>query len=218
MIVQTDKTITLAEQAYQIVEEMIVTLKLAPGTIFSETTLGEELGVGRTPLREALKKMTSEQLVVPIARRGIMVAEISITDQLQLLETRRVLDKLIVQRAAKRANTAEQAEFIRLGDLIFEATMQQDLEAYIKADYEFDQLITVVSNNKFATHAVAPLHVHSRRFWYAYQQHGDWLKIAKNHQAMAQAIAQQDGHMAGQLVDELIDYLLQFTKSILEEI
>ena len=100
----TEKTITLAEKAYQIIEEMIVTLELPPGTIFSETALGEELGVGRTPLREALKKMTSEQLVTPIARRGIMVTEINISDQLQLLETRRVLDQLIAQRAARKAN------------------------------------------------------------------------------------------------------------------
>lgn len=213
-----DKTATLAEQAYQIIEEMIVTLELAPGTIFSETTLGEQLGVGRTPLREALKKMTVEQLVTPIARRGIMVTEINISDQLQLLETRRVLDKLIAQRAARRANLKQREAFKSLGDAIFQAASDQDLKAYIQADYQFDQLMTQVANNRFAANAVAPLHVHSRRFWHAYQQYGDWLQIAKNHQALASSLSSEDIKDAGRKSDELIDYLLSFTKSILEEI
>ena len=215
---ETNKTSTRAEKAYQIIEEMIVTLELAPGTIFSETTLGEQLGVGRTPLREALKKMTSEQLVVPIARRGIMVVEINISDQIQLLETRRVLDRLIAERAAKRATLKEREAFQRLGDAIFEAAANENLKEYIQADYEFDQLMMQVANNRFASNAVAPLHVHSRRFWHAYQQYGDWLQIAKNHQALAGSLAKGDTGEAVQNSDELINYLLTFTKSILEEV
>ena len=217
-MLKTENKITLAEKAYQLIEELIVTLELAPGTIFSETTLAEALGIGRTPLREALKKMASEQLVTPIARRGIQVVEINIADQLQLLETRRVLDKLIAQRAAQRATEGEQARFRTLGNSIYAAAANEDLQAYIQADYEFDQMIMQVANNRFAAHAAAPLHVHSRRFWYAHQQHGDWLKIAKNHQALAESLAGGDIVGAARHTDELVDYLLEFTKSIIEKI
>lgn len=217
-MLKAENSITLAEKAYQIIEEMIVTLALAPGTIFSETTLAEELGIGRTPLREALKKMASEQLVTPIARRGIQVVEINVLDQLQLLETRRVLDKLIAQRAAGRATPEEGERFRKLGKSIFEAAADEDLQAYIQADYQFDQMIMSVANNRFAAHAAAPLHVHSRRFWYAHQQHGDWLKIAENHRAMAESLATGDVAGAARYTDELVDYLLEFTRSIIETI
>lgn len=212
------KSTTQTEKAYQIIEEMIVTLELAPGAIFSETGLSEQLGIGRTPLREALKKMANEQLVTAIARKGIMVVEISIADQIQLLEARRVLDHLIAQRAARKANHAERNQFRHFATEIYAAAGDKDLENYMRIDYAFDHLSARVANNKFVTQAVSPLHVHSRRFWYAYQQYGDWLQIAANHQALMASIAQGDEAEAGQRANALIDYLTEFTKSILEEI
>ena len=75
-----------------------------------------------------------------------------------------------------------------------------------------------VANNRFATRAVSPLHVHSRRFWNTYKQHGDWLQTAENHRALMASIGRGDEAAAARSSNQLIDYLITFTKSILEEI
>src|SRR5258708_6689924 len=86
--------VSLTEQAYRALEEQIVTLKIAPGTVVSEAILGQRLGIGRTPIREALWRLARERLVTIIPHRGIIVSEINIKLQLRLLELRRVVGRL----------------------------------------------------------------------------------------------------------------------------
>jgi DNA-binding GntR family transcriptional regulator len=213
-----DTTQSLSEQAYRIIEEMIVTLALAPGTLFTETDLAEQIGIGRTPVREALKQMAVEQLVVSIPRRGIMVTEINITDHLLLLETRRALDSLIARRAARRATSAERAQLQAYAEALAQAVQAENLAEYIRIDYEFDGLMAEIARNQFATTAVAPLHVHSRRFWTAYKAYGDWSRIADLHVNLMEQVVAGDEAQAGAAAEALVDYLDEFTRKVIEEI
>src|SRR6476620_2753600 len=86
---------SLTDRAYGEIEEMIVTLRLAPGSAVSESALSELLGIGRTPIREALQRLARERLVAIFPRRGIVVTDINVTSQLRLLEVRRELERLI---------------------------------------------------------------------------------------------------------------------------
>jgi DNA-binding GntR family transcriptional regulator len=208
----------LSETAYQIVEELIVTLKLPPRTIFSETDLAEQIGIGRTPLREALKQMQTERLVVSIPRRGIMVTEINITDQLLLLETRRCLDRILVARAAQRVTDEQRALFQTYAQQIYQAAFDENLADYMRVDYEFDELVTIAARNPFAAEAAHPLHAHSRRFWYAYRQHADWLRIAELHGVVMNRIVERDQAQAAAASDQLIDYLEEFARAVIEAI
>src|SRR4051812_45652653 len=101
---------SLTEKAYRQVEELIVTLQIAPGTVVSEAQLSERLEIGRTPIREALQRLARERLVVVLPRRGIMVSEINVRTQLRLLEVRRELERLIARQAARRASDPQRAE------------------------------------------------------------------------------------------------------------
>src|ERR1700733_7840537 len=94
---------TLTEQAYRQIEELICTLQLPPGTLLGEFALAERLGIGRTPIREALQRLALDGLVVVIPRRGILVSEINLQTQLRLLEMRRVVERLMARLAAGRA-------------------------------------------------------------------------------------------------------------------
>ena len=85
---------SLSDRAYRRLEEMIVTLQLAPGAVVSESALSKRLGIGRTPIREALQRLARERLVVVLPRRGIMVSEINVSTQLRLLEARRELEQI----------------------------------------------------------------------------------------------------------------------------
>src|SRR3979490_2166991 len=102
---------TLTDRAYRELEEMIVTLRLSPGTVLSEQALSLRLKIGRTPIREALQRLARDGLVVIMPRRGIMVSEINLRLQLRLLEVRRELERLMASLAAERASPEERREF-----------------------------------------------------------------------------------------------------------
>src|SRR5205807_7139948 len=105
---------SLTEKAYRLIEELIVTLQIAPGTVVSEASLSDRLAIGRTPIREALQRLARERLVVVLPRRGIMVSEINVRTQLRLLEVRRELERLIARSAARRATPQERERFREL--------------------------------------------------------------------------------------------------------
>ena len=98
--------ISLSDQAFGALEEMIVTLKLPPGSLWSEATLSESLGIGRTPVREAVQRLAEYHLVIIMKRHGIRIAEVNEQEQLLVLETRRELERSIATRAARRSGTS----------------------------------------------------------------------------------------------------------------
>ena len=102
---------TLTEKAYRALEEEIVTLRIPPGSVVSEAILSRRLGVGRTPIREALQRLAREWLVVIMPRRGIVVSEIDPIRQLRLLEARREIERFLARSAAKRATPLQRLQF-----------------------------------------------------------------------------------------------------------
>src|ERR1700722_8971499 len=102
---------TLTEKGYRALEEEIVTLRIPPGTVVSEAILSRRLGVGRTPIREALQRLAREWLVVIMPRRGIGVSEIDPVRQLRLLEARREIERLLARSAARRATPVQRVQF-----------------------------------------------------------------------------------------------------------
>jgi DNA-binding GntR family transcriptional regulator len=93
---------TLTDRAYRLIEELIVTLALPPETILSEQSLAQRLGIGRTPIREALQRLARDGLVVILPRRGILVSQINLKTQMRLLEVRRELERLMAPNALRR--------------------------------------------------------------------------------------------------------------------
>ncbi len=207
-------TPSLAAQAYDTVEAMIVTLKLPPGTVFSEAELREQVGFGRTPLREALQRLTSDRLLVTMPRRGMMVTAIDLVDFHALLETRRALDGLIAARAARRATPIQHEAFAAQLDAMQQAAAVGDLDAFMLADRAADEVLAAAAQNPFAAQAVAPLHAHCRRFWYAHQHNGDLARSADLHQHVLAAVRARDPRMAEAATDTLIDYLDAFRLAV----
>ncbi|MDQ7053474.1 MAG: GntR family transcriptional regulator [candidate division KSB1 bacterium] len=207
---------SLKEQAYERIEEMIVTLELPPGTLLSEYELSRQIGIGRTPVREALQRLAAERLVTPLPRRGIVVAEINLTDMLAILETRRALDRLLASRAAERGSDAERQALRACAVDMQKAAASGDLRGFMREDRRFDRIAGEASRNRFAAEASAPLHTHCRRFWFRYRDNGDLQQSAARHIAVMQAIAAGDAEKAGDATERLIDYLETFTRSTID--
>jgi DNA-binding GntR family transcriptional regulator len=204
---------SLTELAYLHLEEMIVTLKLAPGRVVSEFELSELTGIGRTPIREALQRLAREHLVSILPRRGIVVSEINVGQQLRLLEVRRELERLIARSAARRATDAERARFRELVRDFEKSAKANDDVAFMRTDREFNQLCSAAAHNDFAAGAMSLMHSLSRRFWYIhYKKAADMPVTAKLHADIARAIADGDEERAVKASDRLLDNIEKFTR------
>ena len=207
---------SLADQAYDLVERMIVTLELQPGTVFSEVELSETIGIGRTPLREALQRLAGDRLVVALPRRGMMVTEINGSEYLALLDTRRVLDSLIAVRACRRSTPEQRRLLKKCADEIRIAAGEDDMDAFMRLDRSCDDILEKSARNPFAAQLVAPLHAHCRRFWSMYKHNGDLTQSASLHASIMEAVANAEENRAREASDRLIDYLEHFTREALE--
>ena len=190
-----------------------MTLRLAPGAAVSEQELAAALGIGRTPIREALQRLARESLVSILPRRGVLVCEINVKRQLRLLEVRRELERLIARSAARRATDDERARFRGLAVAFEKSARVNDDVTFMRTDREFNTLCSAASHNEFAAGAMSLMHSLSRRFWYIhYKQAADMPLTAKLHADIARAIAAGDEARAAKAADKLIDAIEKFTR------
>ena len=205
---------SLTDRAYAAIEEMIVTLRLAPGSAVSESELSAHLGIGRTPIREALQRLARERLVSIFPRRGIIVTEINVASQLRLLEVRRELERLIARSAARRATDDERERFRAIAAAFEAAAKANDDVTFMRIDRDFNVLCSAASHNEFAAGAMSLMHSLSRRFWYLhYKQAADMPLTAKLHADIARAIAAGDEERAAKASDRLLNLIEKFTRS-----
>jgi len=205
---------TLTEQAYNRLEEMIVTLSLAPGAALSEQALSAMLGIGRTPIREALQRLGHEGLVRVLPRKAIIVTDTDPNRQLLVLEVRRELERLLARASAERATEAERQRFQAIADGMEAAARTRDDIAFLRLDRELNALLAHAAHNEYASRSMRFLNGHSRRFWYLhYKQAADLPKCARLHADEARAIAKGNAARAMAASDKLIDYVEAFTRT-----
>lgn len=208
------RTETLTEQAYSRLEEMIVTLKLAPGAALSELALSTELKIGRTPVREALQRLALEGLVMVLPRKAILVTETDPSRQLLVLEVRRELERLLARTCAERASVVERTQFQAIADGMEAAASARDDIAFMRLDRMLNALLAEASHNEYAARAMRLINGHSRRFWYLhYKQVADLPRTARLHADEARAVARGRPGRAMAASDKLMDYVEAFTRA-----
>jgi DNA-binding GntR family transcriptional regulator len=200
-------------QAYNLVEEMIVTLELAPGASVSEATLSARTGIGRTPIRMALKRLEHQGLITSLPRKGVFIRPLKVEDELAILEVRRPVERMMACKASRHA-TRSQREALRFCvDCMVQAAIAGDLHRYLHFDQECDRIIYETARNPFATDFVTLLYSHARRFWVAHGQAADWVRIANLHSDLMNAVADGNEARTAVTLDALIDYLEDFCKA-----
>lgn len=202
--------------AYDAIETLIATLQLEPGSPVVEADIAERTGLGRTPVREALLRMTSVGLIDQQPRRGLLVSGIDLADHLDVIQTRRVLETLIASCSARRATAAERKDIVRHAEKMVKAAARGHLDDYMTADHELDRVNHRASRNQSAVMGVSPLIVQCRRFWYAYQHEGEIVEGADAHMALAQGIATGDEAAAVAGANQLLDYLERFARRVID--
>lgn len=171
---------------------MIVTLELAPGSVATEGALIERLGLGRTPVREAIQRLAWESLIEIRPRAGLAIAPLHPGDWVRVIDARRGVE-VVLARSAARFVTREAADRFHDAALAMQkSVMESDVLAFLAADKALDEALAFAADNQFAARLAAPLQTHSRRFWFRYQRDTGLAASAEHHVALISAILERD--------------------------
>ncbi|MGO0802558.1 GntR family transcriptional regulator, partial [Clostridioides difficile] len=138
----------LRDVVFENLREAILEGKLKPGQRLMEVQLAEQLGVSRTPVREAIRKLELEGLVVMLPRKGAYVANMSLKDIMDVLEVRASLEGLAAYLAAERISDEDIKKLKDISEEFKKSTLESDVDALLKLDVEFHECIFKATNNK----------------------------------------------------------------------
>lgn len=197
----------LREIVFEAIREAIIQGKLEPGERLMEIQLAEELGVSRTPVREAIRKLELEGFVVMIPRKGAYVAGISLHDITDVFEVRAALESLAAGLAAERITEEELEELDRRLVQIAEVSNgKSDLDVVVERDTNFHDVIYKASRNKTLMQILSRLQDQIQRFRTTSLAQPGRTKIAvKEHRQIVDAIANRDVELAQTLAREHIE-------------
>ncbi|RKD25498.1 transcriptional regulator, GntR family [Caminicella sporogenes DSM 14501] len=183
----------LREVVFEYLRNSILNGELEPGERLMELQLAEQLGVSRTPIREAIRKLELEGLVEMIPRKGAYVADLSIKDVLDVLEVRMFLEGLAAYLAAERMSEEEIEELKGILEKFENSIESKDREEMIKLDKQFHDKIIEGSKNSKLMQIVQGLHEQFQRFRVIYfNEYSEHEQLLKYHQAIVEAISKRD--------------------------
>src|ERR687891_2859670 len=203
----------LADRAYFGLRDRIVDLRLPPGSMLREDELMREMGIGRTPLREAVKRLALENLVAVQPRRGTFVTAVEASDIMNITEVRAELEGYAAELAALRMNGAARAAAEALVEEIEEVTKPHEQEWLMRFDERIHHFIWEASGNPYLVETLERYFTHSLRIWYLVLDRVPGLGHAVHDQMhLLEALLERDGARARTIMRE---HVLAFQREIL---
>ena len=202
-----ENSLTQSERAYRALERMIVTLKLQPGETLTEGALIERIGLGRTPVREAIQRLAWEGLLEVRPRSGVQIAPLEPADFPKVLAARKGVEMLLAWGAAHYASPEHDIQFRKVEKDMLAAVAKKSVDAFLDADKAFDVVLGLAAANPYASRLAGPLQTHSRRFWFRRQRPDSLKSAADRHVALIGAIVARNEDGAEQAAEDLIDHL-----------
>ncbi len=190
---------SLADKAYHAIRGLIVSLELAPGAVIDERALIERLGIGRTPVREALRRLAQERLVEVYPRRGMFVTGVDVRELARLSEVRVVLEPEAARLAAERATEADRAELTALID-----ELDAGGSELLGLDERIHRAVYHAAHNDLLEATLEQYYVLATRIWsialgHAYEDRAHELEEAvEAHRTLLEAINDGDGERAAE--------------------
>jgi len=196
----------LREIVFEAIREAIIGGTLKPGERLMEIQLAEEMGVSRTPVREAIRKLELEGFVVMIPRKGAYVAGLSMKDIADVFEIRAALEGMAAGLAAERITEEELEELERLLVKIGECIQSDDLNAVIEQDTEFHDVLFRATRNERLVQIVSNLREQIQRYRTASLSSPGRMKLAlEEHKQIVEALSERDVEKAQRLAREHIE-------------
>ena len=191
---------SLAERAYDAIRRMIIRLELAPGGVVREAELQATLGIGRTPIREALQRLARDHFVTVIPRRGMFVSTIDVAELSMLYETRAIMEPYAARLATIRGTRADWDEMAEvLADTERPGVRPDEL---IELDRRCHEIIWRAAGNRFLTNTLDTLYAQSDRLWHMYLSDvADMGHAVEEHAAIHDALQLGDADKVAMLIE-----------------
>jgi DNA-binding GntR family transcriptional regulator len=186
---------SLADRAYLSIRDLIVSLELAPGALIDERRLVETLGIGRTPVREALRRLAQEQLVEVFPRRGMFVTGVDVRDLARISEVRAALEPEAARLAAERATDEERDALAELSDQIKGGADLMGL------DERIHRAVYAAAHNHLLEKTLGEYYVLALRIWMiALGRAQDLEDAVEAHRDLVQAVVVGNGDRAADVM------------------
>lgn len=157
-----------SDLAYDHICEMIVDLRLEPASMVDEQSIAQSVGLGRMPVREALARLASDNLLRVLPRRGMMIAPIGLDTVLEIFEAREPIECGNAYLAAQHISEVELLEFRRLVAAADAARANARFQSYLEADGAVHRLLARSAHNSFLQDATLRILKHNLRLWNFY--------------------------------------------------
>lgn len=207
----------MVRQAYEAMREKIIRLQFLPGQYLNEAAICDALGLGRTPVHQALQLLQVEGLVEILPRKGIIVQPDGLSEILKILESRIVIEPELARKAAENsaAGTFEPKELdalVSLAEEPDETVDPPDIDAFISNDRAFHRNVAQMSENAILGEFATSLHDRCCRFWYLNLWQTINVDVSKEkHVAIARAIARGKSDLAA---DAMRDHIANLVKRL----
>lgn len=201
-----DQIMPLREEVFYTLREAILKGNLKPGTRLKEISLANELGVSRTPVRDAIRKLELEGLVVMEANKGACVAEIARQELNDVLELRRGLEELAIRKACERITDEELQNLEKAAEEFGSLVSGRDLKELAEADVHFHDVIYRASHNRRLVQLLNNLREQMYRFRMEYLKDEASRKLLDaEHKEIVRAIREKDVERAHRYICQHID-------------
>lgn len=199
-----------ADRAYVTIRGLIVSLALPPGAVIDERELMRRIGLGRTPVREALRKLAQEQLVEVFPRRGMFVTGVDVRDLARISEVRTALEPEAARLAAERATDEERDELASLSDAIKGGADLMGL------DERIHRAIYAAAHNDLMEKTLGEYYVLALRIWMiALDRAEDLEEAVEAHRDLITAIVVADGDRAADLMRDHVENFERAMREVL---
>ena len=203
--VKMDEFLPLRDVVFNTLRQAILRGELKPGERLMEIQLANKLGVSRTPIREAIRKLGLEGLVLMIPRKGAEVAEITEKNMLDVLEVRRALEELAVKLACERITEEEIQELKDAADAFQKILSEKDITKIAEADEAFHDVIFKSTGNDRLIQLLNSLREQMYRYRLEYLKREEYHpQLLEEHQQIIDRITRKDQSEAAELIDRHI--------------
>jgi DNA-binding GntR family transcriptional regulator len=187
------KRLSLRDQAYEAIKRRIIACELEPGEPVTVTGLAEALTIGRTPVIQAIDRLTVDGLVKVMPRKGVVVSPISLNDFVEIIEVRLLNEARAGRWAAERAERSEITAMKSNLKAMRSAAKQADIDDFIALDRAFHRLISNAARNHVLADFLSNLHDRSQRFWFISLRVAEHTsRVCEEHAAIYEAIRSHD--------------------------
>ncbi|WP_202190074.1 GntR family transcriptional regulator [Ensifer sp. LCM 4579] len=200
----------LTALAYERIEALFISMRIAPGAEIRTQDLQAMVGIGRTPVHQAVRRLAAETLLEIRPRNGLLVAPIDLSREKRLAELRRDLDRFVTAAAIRNMTSNDRAALHHLKRKLEAEGPAMTVDSFNIIDKSFDDLLIRASGERFLERVLSPLHAIGRRNGYLHLTQISGLdgltRTVERHVAIMESVLAGDAERACQASDELVEF------------